>query len=140
MSAISDVGTKLYKEGTTVGKYEKLVSVNSVPATGSAPKTIDVTALDDTYSKSILDRPETPAYEFEYNYTKENYTAVTGAISLTTDKNYLIIYQDGTGEKFTGKGATWVNKVSKGEAVTAGLTFAITSHEHVDDTATLITA
>lgn len=138
--AISDVGTKLYKESATAGKYEKLVSVTSVPATGAAPGTIEVTELDDVYKKYILDRPDTPSYEFEYNYTQENYETVSAAVSLTEDRNYLIIYQDGSGEKFTGKGATWINKVGKGEAVTAGISFAVSSHEHVADTASMISA
>lgn len=140
--AISDVGTKLYAEGTTPGKYEMLVKISSAPATGSAPKSIDTTTLDSAYSTSIPDRPETPGYEFKYFYTDADYTEVQTAISLTADKNYLIVYGDGSGEKFTGRGSTWVEAVTAGKAVEAGLSFSVSSHDHVAPTAvtTMITA
>lgn len=126
--AISDVGTKLYAEGTTAGKYAMLVKITSAPATGSAPKSLDTTCLDDLYSTSIPDRPETPSYDFEYNYTHTDFATVTAAISSTVDKKYLIVYGDGSGEKFTGRGSTWKNSVSIGKVVTAGLSFSVSSH------------
>lgn len=138
--AISDVGTKLYAEGTTTGKYEMLVKITSAPATGSAPKSIDTTTLDSPYSTSIPDRPDTPAYEFKYLYTEADFETVQAAISLTTDKNYLIVYGDGSGEKFTGRGSTWVESISAGKAVEAGLSFSVSSHDHAKatDVATMI--
>lgn len=140
--AISDVGTKLYAEGTTPGKYEMLVKIKSAPATGSAPKSIDTTTLDSPYSTSIPDRPETPAYDFKYNYTDTDFTAVQAAVSLTVDKNYLIVYGDGSGEKFTGRGSTWIDAVDVGKVIDAGLSFAVSSHDHVAPTAvtTMITS
>lgn len=126
--AISDVGTKLYAEGTTVGKYAMLVKITSAPATGSAPKTLDTTCLDSEYSTSIPDRPETPPYDFEYCYNATDYATVKAAISLTEDKNYLIVYGDGSGEKFTGRGSTWKKEVTVGSVVKAGLSFAVSSH------------
>lgn len=128
--AISDYGTLLCVEGEN-GKYSKLVSVTSVPDTGSAPSTIEVTELDSAVKQYISDRPDTPSYEFEANYTKENYAAVTAGISLTEEKNYLIVYQDGSGEKFTGTGAAWKKGVTAGNAVKIGLSFAVSAHEHV---------
>lgn len=119
--AISDYKTYLYVEGTTAGKYHKLVDIISAPATGSAPKSIDVTTLSDAQSVGIPDRPETPTLEFEYNYTKANFADATAAVSLTDDKNYLIVFQDNTGWQFTARGATWTKEVSKGKQVTAGI-------------------
>ena len=135
--AISDVGTLLCVKGEG-DKYAKLVSVTSVPDTGSAPGTIDVTELDSTVKQYISDRPDTPSYEFEANYTKENYAAVTAGISLTEEKEYLIVYQDGSGEKFTGTGAAWKKGVTAGNAVKIGLSFAVSAHEHISDTAALM--
>ena len=138
--AISDVGTYLYAEGATAGKYEKLVDITSAPATGSAPGKIDATTLSDTQKKYISDRPDTPDYKFGYNYTKDNFAKVVAAISLTVAKNYLIVYQDESGEKFSGTGATWKGEVSEGKKDEAKISFAVASHEHVDDTSTLISA
>ena len=137
--AISDVGTKLYAKGAST-TYDHLIDITSAPATGAAPGTIDITTLSDTRMKYLLDRPDTPAYEFEYLYTSDDYAAVEAKISLTTDKDYLMVYQDGSGVKFTGRGAQWIKEVTPGNAVKVGLSFAVTTMpEHVADTATLIT-
>lgn len=138
--AISDVGTYLYAEGATAGQYAKLVDITSAPATGSAPGKIDATTLSDTTKKYISDRPDTPDYEFGYNYTKENFAAVTAAVSLTNEKNYLIVYQDKSGEKFSGTGATWKEAVSEGKKDEAKISFAVASHSHVEDVTSMIPA
>lgn len=139
-SAISDAGTYLAVEGETAGKYTKLVGITSAPATGEAPGTIEITPLDSLYKQYISDRPDTPKYEFDYNYTKENFATVQAAISLIDTKNYLIVYQDGSGEKFSGTGATWKDAVSRSSGVKGKISFAVSSHEHVADTTTMFTA
>lgn len=139
-TAISDLGTYLAVESDTEGKYTQLVGITSAPATGEAPGTIEVTTLDSKYKQYIADRPDTPKYEFDYNYTEESYAKVTSALSLTETKNYLIVYQDGSGEKFSGTGATWKDAVSRGDSVKGKISFAVSSHEHVKDTSTIFTA
>lgn len=137
--AISDYKTYLYVEGTTAGKYHKLVDIISAPATGAAPKNIDVTTLSDAQSVGIPDRPETPTMQFEYNYTKENYALVEAAVSLTADKNYMIVYQDGSGATFTARGATYIKEVSKGKQITAEIALVTsTVPAQVADTSTMM--
>lgn len=139
--AISDYKTYLYVEGTTAGKYHKLIDITSAPATGSAPKSLDTTTLSDEQTTGIPDRPETPSMEFEYLYTAENYATVSAAISATADKKFLIVYQDNSGFKFTAKGSTWAKEVSVGSVVKAGIgLIASTVPEHVDDASTLFEA
>ena len=139
MAAISDYKTYLCVEGTTAGKYHKLVDVLSAPATGAAPKSIDVTTLSDAQSVGIPDRPETPTLEFEYNYNKTDYATVVAAVSLTVDKKYMIVYQDGSGVTFTAKGSTYIKEVSKGKQVTAAIALiASTIPEQVADTSTMM--
>lgn len=135
--AISDVGTGLYIKGAEE-KYTKLVSITSAPATGSAPSPIEVTELDSPVKQYISDRPDTPSYEFEANYLKETYENLQTKVSLTETKDYLIVYQDGSGEKFSATGAVWKKEVSAGNAVKIGISFAVQTHEHVSDTSTLI--
>lgn len=125
--AITDVGTKLYAKGLTT--YEELVSIISAPATGSAAGTIEDTTLDSPNKTFELDRPELPKMEFKYNYTEVDFTKVTAAISLTVAKDYLIVYQDGSGVKFTGKGNQWIEAVGRGSVVEAGINFALSSLE-----------
>lgn len=139
-TAISDYKTYLYVESATAGKYTKLVDITSAPATGAAPKSIDVTTMSDAQTVGIADRPETPSLEFEYNYNKTDFAAVAAAVSLTASKNYLIAYQDGSGFTFSATGATYVKEVSVGKAVTAGIGLIASSVPvFVPDTTTLTT-
>jgi len=125
--AISDFGTYLYIEGTTSGKYKKLVDIKSAPATGSAPKNLDTTTLSDSQTTAIPDRPETPAMEFDYNFNKTDFAAVVAAVSLTTDKKFMIVYQDKSGFQFSARGATFVKDVSIGEVVDATISLTATT-------------
>lgn len=137
--AISDAGTKLCKFDSTAKKYVPLVSITTAPATGAAPATIDVTALDSEAKQYILDRPDTPAFEFEYNYTAENYKTVTAEVDGKTAKQYLLVYSDGSGVKFDGIGATWIKEVAAGAAVKAGLSFAVPKKpEYVEEATALM--
>lgn len=136
---ISDYKTYLYVEGSTAGKYHKLIDVTSVPATGSAPKSLDTTTLSDAATSGVPDRLETPPLEFEYLYTGKNYADVTAAVSATEAHNYLIAYQDNSGYKFSARGATWTKEVGVGSVVKGGLALiASAPPEHVDDVSTLI--
>jgi len=135
--AISDVGTLLCIKGTD-NKYSKLISITSAPATGAAPSTIDVTELDSPVKQYISDRPDTPSYEFESNYLKESYELLKEKISLTDAKDYLIVYQDGSGEIFSGTGDIWKKELSAVNAVKIGISFAVQTHEHVTDTSILM--
>ena len=115
-----------------------MVSITSALATGSAPSTIEVTELDSPVKQYISDRPDTPSYEFEANYLKETYENLQTKVNLTETKDYLIVYQDGSGEKFSATGGIWKKEVSAANAVKIGISFAVQSHEHVSDTSTLI--
>lgn len=126
-TAVSDYKTYLYVEGTTQGKYHKLVDIKSAPATGAAPKNLDTTTCSDAQTTAIPDRPDTPAMEFSYNYNKTDFQAVVAAVSLTTDKKFMIVYQDNSGFQFPARGATFVKEVSVGKVVDATLSLTATS-------------
>lgn len=137
--ALTDIGIKLMKKNDA-GQYEKLVSVVKVPDTGGTPNKLEVTTLDSEYKQYVSDRPDTPTYDFEYNHTEANYTAVSGYVSLKTPKDFLIVYQDGSGEHFVGTGATWISGYSAGQAGKCTLAVNVSSHDHVADTSTMIAA
>lgn len=127
--AIADAGTRLFVKGVN-STYETFVSVTAAPATGSTPSLLDVTTLDSITKQFIFDREEIPAYEFEYNYTKENYTKVAVKLDGKTQCDFLLVYSDGSGEKFSGCGRTWKDAVSIGTSVKAKMSISVSSHEH----------
>lgn len=133
--AVSDLGTKLYKESATAGKYEQLVPVTAAPATGGAGATIDVTELDSSVKQYISDREETPAYEFDFNATKEKF-AVVKAMCTGTKQKFMLEYGDGDGMLFEGIATCWIDSLSAGNAKKGKLSVAVESKTYVADTAT----
>lgn len=138
---MTDVGTKLYAEGTTAGKYVVLVPITSAPATGTAAGTIENTPLDSPVKTYDADRPELPKMEFKYNYSDTNFAAVTAAVSLTDSKKYLLVYQDGSGAAFTAKGNTWIESFGRGSEVEGSISFALSelSYKTKTEVTTMIT-
>jgi hypothetical protein len=112
--AISDVGTMLYVLSGSV--YEELVGIRSVPASGSAGGSIDVTELKSAVKQNIPDRPESPDQDFEYNYTDAKYTKVK-TVCDGDAHTFLVKYQDGSGHTITGIAQTWKLEVSGGSEV-----------------------
>jgi hypothetical protein len=139
---MTDVGIKLYYEDTESGKYKKLVSVVSAPATGSTPSTIENTTLDSPQKTYDMDRPDNPQMDFTYNYYTDgtnHYQEVKAHISTTEAHNYLLAYPDGAGVQFKAYGSTWINSVSRGSEIECTVSFVLPEPiEDVDDVSSLV--
>ena len=118
ITAQSDVGITLYvKNGN---KYNELIEIKSVPASGQAGGTLETTTLKSPTKTYIPDRPDNGDMDYTYNYTEANFTAVN-AICDGSEQELLIKYQDGSGFTYTGQAQTWINEVSVGSVVEATL-------------------
>lgn len=135
--ALTDIGILLCKKNAD-DKFEKLVSVTSVPDTGGAPAQIEVTEMDSPYKQYVSDRPDTPTFEFEFNHTEAKYSAVKAYVSLTEPKEFLIVYQDGSGERFTGTGDAWIKGYTPGSGGKCGLAVNVSTKTHVADTSSIL--
>lgn len=134
--AHSDLGCMLFcKDGD---KFKYLVPVRAVPATHSAPGTIEVTEMDSPVKQYIADRPDVPVYEFDYNYTKEKYAAVKAKADGKTEHEFLITYGDKSGVKFKGTGFTWRDAVSTGGEIKGKLSIIVNTTNDVDDCTDII--
>ena len=118
------------------GTYAKLISIKSVPASGSAGGTIEVTELDSPIKQYIADRVDTPEQDFTFNRTAEKYEAVK-AICDGNDHEFLVVFSDGTGTYIKGTAQTWKNEFSAGSAQEATLHIVATKIE--DKTASEVT-
>ena len=112
------MGTKLYAK--IANKFSVLVPIKSVPASGAEGGTIEVTELDSTIKQYIADRKEAPAQDFTYNRTAEKYEAVK-EVCDGTEKEFLVVFSDGTGTYIKGEAQTWKNEFSAGSAQEATL-------------------
>lgn len=136
--AHSDLGCMLFKLNTETQKFEYLVPVRSIPATGGSPSQIEVTEMDSPIKQFILDRQDTPAYEFDYNYTKDNYAKCKEVFDGKTENEFLITYSDKSGVRFSGTGATWRDAVSVGGEIKAKISVAVSSVDDVEDCSSII--
>ena len=137
-TAISDIGTMLFKKDATSNKYKYLFPITAAPATGGAPSQIEVTELDSKYVQNILDRDATPAFEFSYNYTADRYQIAGEAFDGITSNDYMLVFGDGSGFKFTGVGATWTDSLAPGNSVAGQVSVAVSYKEFVADTTALV--
>ena len=124
----------MYVKGET--KYEELIGIKSVPASGSEGGTIEVTELKSKKKQYIDDREDTPAQDFTYNRTKKKYEAVKKYCDGKPHE-FLVIFQDGTGTYIKGTAQTWKNEFSAGSAQEA--TLHIVATEIDDKTAEEVT-
>lgn len=136
--ANSDKGCMLFAFNKTKNVFEYLVPVRSIPATGGSPSQIEVTEMDSEIKQYILDRQETPAYEFDYNYTLNNYKKCKEYFDGRTENVFLITYSDKSGVKFKGTGATWRDALSTGAEIKAKISVAVSSVDDVDDCSSII--
>ena len=137
--AITDLGVMLFvKEGDVDPKYKYFIPVKTAPATGGAPNQIEATELDSPYQQFVLDREQTPAYDFTYNYTVENFQRAKVLLDGTTTNDYIIVFSDKSGWTFSGVGKTWTDAVSGGTVVNGMMSFAVSKKEWMDDVTALI--
>ena len=119
ITAQSDVGVSLYVKNSS-SKFEELIEIKSVPATGQAGGTLETTTLKSPKKTYILDRPDTGDMDYTYNYTEENMTAVK-VYCDGAEHEFLVKFQDGSGFTYTGQAQTWINEISVGSVVEATL-------------------
>ena len=116
----------LYVKGAT--KYEELVGIKSVPASGAEGGTIDVTELKSPRKQYIDDRIDTPSQDYTYNRTEGKYEKVK-AICDGQVHEFLTVFSDGTSTYCKGTAQTWKNEFSAGSAQEATLHIVATEIE-----------
>lgn len=109
-------------------KYEKLISIKSVPASGAEGGTIEVTELDSPVKQYIDDRKDTPSQDYTYNRTADKYEKVK-AICDGNPHEFLTVFSDGTSTYCKGTAQTWKNEFSAGSAQEATLHIVATAIE-----------
>ena len=125
----------LYVKGTT--NYEELIEIKSVPASGSEPEMIEVTTLKDQRKSYIPGRQDSPQQSFTFNRTAENYETVK-AICDVTEKEFLVVFSDGTGTYIRGAANVYKNEVTVNSVQEA--TLIVTAVDIQDKTESEVTA
>lgn len=126
--AISDRGTMLYKKVSPAVTFSELVEVTSAPASGADAPTIEVTTLKSEIKQYIADRKDTPAMNFNYNYTEERHETVL-AVCNGVSHDFLVIFQDGSGFQITGTAVAYTTEVALGSAIVGVLNITASAVE-----------
>lgn len=130
-----DFGIEIRIKNCGDEKYPKepLAGVISIPSTGQAGGTIDVTTFSDPVKVYIPDRPDTGDMDYEYIYTLAKYNAIKNYCDNTA-KDILIKYPEGDGAEYTGICQTWRNEKTVGSDALKGTLHTVPSTLIADKT------
>ncbi len=128
VKALADLGIEVRIKSKTDEKFPKepLAGITSIPASGQAGGTIEVTEFTDPTKVYIPDRPDTGDMDYEYNYTLAKYKAIK-AYCDNTEKDILIKYPEGDGVLYSGVCQTWKNEKSVGSDALKGTLHTVPS-------------
>ena len=121
--AISTYGVQLmYK--STGSTYTKLIDIKDFPDLGGAPEMLETTTLSDAMQTYIEGIQSADALEFSANYTKSDYTTLTGLKGKDTE--FAVYFgKDGVDGKFEFKGYLSVRVNGGGVNEVVGMTISI---------------
>ena len=114
--AYSDIGSAIFvrREGAT--KYSLWLTVSDMPATGSAPETIEKTVTTSRVKNYTFGRKDNPQKEFTFMAHRDNFITLKGDYNKKLD--FLQVNPDGTGWKFQGYVSFYQDAVSLGANLT----------------------
>lgn len=98
---------------------------------------MEVTTLKDVRKTYIPGRQDSPAQAFTFNRTAENYEKAK-AVCDGTEKEFLVVFSDGTGTYIKGAANVYKNEVTVNSVQEATLT--VTAVDIQDKTAEEVTA
>lgn len=141
VKALADLGieVRIKEKSSSTFPKEALVGITSIPATGQAGGTIEVTTFSDPTKVYIPDRLDTGDMDYEYNYTLAKYSAVK-AYCDNTEKDILIKYPEGDGTLYSGVCQTWKNEKSVGSDALKATLHTVPSITPEDKTTSEVTA
>lgn len=113
----SDIGSAIFIKRGGDTKYHLWLPVTNIPATGSAPDTIDTTVTTARENTGISGRIQQGAREFTYLAHRDNFMIL--AQDNRKKRDFLLVNSDGTGWKFQGEVTTYQDETTVGSVQTA---------------------
>lgn len=136
--AYSDIGSAIFvrREGAT--KYSLWLTVSDMPATGSAPETIEKTVTTSRVKNYTFGRKDNPQKEFTFMAHRDNFITLKGDYNKKLD--FLQVNPDGTGWKFQGYVSFYQDAVSLGANLTGKGVITVSQSEElpIDDVTDII--
>lgn len=113
--AMSDIGSAIFVKRQGETKYSLWLPVSDMPATGSAPETIEKTVTTSRTKNYMFGRKDNSQKEFTFMAHRDNFMTLKNDYNKQLD--FLQINPDGTGWKFQGYVSFYQDAVSLGAAI-----------------------
>lgn len=110
--AYSDIGSAIFVRREGASKYSLWLTVSDMPATGSAPETIEKTVTTSRTKNYTFGRKDNSQKEFTFMAHRDNFMILEDDYNKQLD--FLQINPDGTGWKFQGYVSFYQDAVSLG--------------------------
>lgn len=114
--AYSDIGSAIFVKRAGQTKYSLWLTVNNIPATGTAPETIEKTVTTSRIKNYVFGRKDNPQKEFTFMAHRDNFMILNADYNKKLD--FLQINPDGTGWKFQGHVSYYEDEITLGAMIT----------------------
>ena len=138
LRAYSDIGSAIFVKRAGQSKYSLWLCVTNVPATGSAPDTLETTVTTSRSKNYVFGRKDNAQKECTFMAHRDNFMILKGDYNKKLD--FLQVNPDGTGWKFQGYVSFYQDEISLGGALTGKAVITVSSADElpVDDVTDII--
>lgn len=135
---VSDIGSAIFVKRAGESKYHLWLAVSDIPATGSAPETIEKTVTTSRTKNYIFGRKDNAQKEFTFMAHRDNFMTLKQDYNKELD--FLQVNPDGTGWKFKGYVSFYQDAVSLGAALNGKAVITVSQGDElpVDDVTDII--
>lgn len=113
--AMSDIGSAIFAKRAGQTKYSLWLPVSDMPATGTAPETIEKTVTTSRTKNYIFGRKDSSQKEFTFMAHRDNFMILKN--DYNKELEFLQVNPDGTGWKFKGYVSFYQDAVSLGAMI-----------------------
>lgn len=127
--AMTDIGSALFVKRPSQTLYSLWLPVTNIPATGSAPETVETTVTTSRRKTYTFGRQDTPQKEVTFMAHRNNFETLKQDYNKELD--FLQVNPDGTGWYFRGFVSFYQDEITTGGNLTGKAVITVTSSEEL---------
>lgn len=138
LRAYTDIGSAIFVKRAGQSKYSLWLCVTNIPATGSAPDTVETTVTTSRSKNYVFGRKDNPQKECTFMAHRDNFMILKEDYNKKLD--FLQVNPDGTGWRFQGYVSFYQDEISLAGALTGKAVITVSSADElpVDDVTDII--
>lgn len=127
--AMTDIGAAIFAKRAGQTKYSLWLPVTNIPASGSAPETVDTTVTTSRKKTYTFGRQDNPQKECTFMAHRNNFMTLKEDYNKQLD--FLQVNPDGTGWKFQGYVSFYQDEISVGSNLTGKAVITVSSSDEL---------